>query len=245
MKRTIDRSAPGVARLGLVMVALSLALSQSVYSDRVGEGTDLFLDPLIDPLSKRNIDVVPGFARDYSFEENSRPRVAKLATFPLDDNPSSRNAEEWMRHFERGAFHYLVAFRPRDPAPELAAKAQESPAFLEAWSKAGESERVFLAFSRRDTDVAKNFAEVLREKGMVVFMYVESKQARPWADPELVGQLFREAGRHYVIDSPGARRSSGVAFEALSLARLKEITKRSQPSLSGRCRDAVRGAYNG
>ena len=235
-----------LASVLVFLVTSSLLWPQPALTKKIGSGTDAVLDPITAALDAANIDVVASFARDFPIEKDERPRVARLGGFPVSlDRPPSAGNQDWMREFTRGAFDYIAAFRPADGIPSSSAVEGRLEAFLEAWERAPVEERVFIAFTREDAAHALKVAEVLRAEGMVVFTYLENSQSTPWARPEVVGRLFREAGQHFVIDSEGARRSSGVAFEALNYARLKAVTRRAEPSRTTRCRDIFGGLGNG
>jgi hypothetical protein len=219
-----------------LFVALLLASPAPVHTKALGRGSDPMLARFDAALDSEGIDIVPGLARDLDFKTEHRPRLAKLAGFPLPQpSQNSPDSNEWMRQFKRGAFDYITAYRPAENAAGLTGEPSSSDEFLSEWSRAPAAERVFIAFTRDDAATARKVAQVLRAQGFVVFTYLRSEDEAPWAKPEVVGRLFREAGHHFVIDTLNARRSGGVAFEALVLARLKEVTTRAEPDRKVPC----------
>jgi hypothetical protein len=197
-------------------------------------------------LDAKGIDIVPGLARNLDSQQQDRPRLAKLGGFPVPKAKGASSApEDWMSEFASGAFEYLAAFRPASGSTASVGELADSDRFMTEWSKAEESQRVFVAFTREDAATAQEVAQVLRAQGLVVFTYLRDKGAAPWAKPEIVGRLFREAGHHFVIDTMQARRSGGVAFEALALARLKKVTKEAVPARPGKCVDLFRAFSSG
>lgn len=214
-----------------LVVALVFASPAGVGTHSLGKGTDPMLAAWETALDARGIDVVQGAARDLGFRTARRPRLAKLAGFPAPTGDHARPApDDWRVPFERGAFDYLAAFRPADTAIPSGAASPDIDQFLHEWSRASQNGRIFMAYTKDDAAAAKTVADVLRAQGYVVFTYIRGNDAAPWAKPEVVGQLFREAGHHFVIDTPNARKSVGVVFEALALARLKETTKQAAPA---------------
>jgi len=222
-------------------VALVLASPARVHTKALGKGADPMLAGFEAALDAEGIDIVPGLARDLDFKTENRPRLAKLGGFPVpQDAHRPPDPDDWTRQFARGAFDYIAAYRPAESVAAPAAEPSRSDEFLAEWSKASEAERVFIAFTRDDAATAHKVAQVLRAQGLVVFTYLRGKDSAPWARPEVVGRLFREAGHHLVIDTLNARQSGGVVFEALAFARLKEVTKRAEPARKGSCKDLLR-----
>jgi hypothetical protein len=226
-----------------IVASFVLASPGRLASEILGTGSDPMLAALAAALHAHGIDVVPGQARDLVFKRSLRPRLAKLAGFPIVPGVAGTNdGRGWSKPFDDGALGYVASYRPasNDTNPASEADAADAEKFLSAWRNVEEDARVFVAFTRADVESAQKVADAFRAKGYVVFTYLKSGEATPWANPEIVGRLFREAGHHLVIDSPKARESSGVVFEALALARLKETTRRSSPSTGGAgCADVL------
>lgn len=236
----------GVRVSAALIAALLLTSPARVHTKILGKGADPMLARFEVALDAQGIDIVPGLARALDFKTEHRPRLAKLGGFPVPQDPQPPpNPDDWMAQFTRGAFDYITAYRPAESTAAPAAEPSSSDEFLAEWSKAPEAERVFIAFTRNDAAAAQKVAQALRSQGFVVFTYLRSKDATPWARPEVVGRLFREAGHHFVIDTLNARRSGGVVFEALAFARLKEVTKRAEPARKGRCVDLLRSLGDG
>ena len=210
-----------------------------VDTKSLGTGVDALLARFERALDAANIDIVQGNARDLDFRKDVRPRLAKLSGFPRQKGAHRKpEPRDWMNDFNRGVFGYVAAYQP--PGTPSTAAAQASPtsdAFLEEWGRTRQGDRVFVAFTRQDAAAAQKVAQVLKSQGFVVFTYLRDAGASPWAAPEVVGRLFREAGHHFVVDTPDARASGGVSFEALSLARLKETTRQASPTSASSCRN--------
>jgi hypothetical protein len=225
-----------------IALAVTLAAPVDLAGKSLGKGYDPMLAALVTALDAQGIDVVPGRARDLVFRKELRPRLAKLAGFPIASTAAA-NSGDWTGPFATGAFGYVAAYRPSsDEVPRTVVDhATEERIFLENWGRAEQTARVFVAFTRADAESAQKVASVLRSEGYVVFTYLRGQEPAPWASPDVVGRLFKEAGHHLVIDSPSARESSGVVFEALALTRLKETTRRASPGTGGRCADILVG----
>jgi hypothetical protein len=134
----------------------------------------------------------------------------------------------------------VVAYQPIGEATGEIRQVSTHDEFLAKWATAPAERRVFVAFTREDAQTAQRVAESMRESGFVVFTYLRDNETTPWAEPDLVGRLFKEAGHHLVIDTPTARKSAGVVFEALALARLKDVTQQAKPGRTGSgCRDVL------
>jgi hypothetical protein len=215
------------------IAALMFAFHVGVDTRPVGKGEDPFLAMFGAALDDHGIDFVPGDARDVDFKTELRPRLAKLRGFPMISSVESRSPERWQNEFARGAFNYLVAYqRPSDADRSSTEAPSDTNTFLARWAEAP-GRRIFVAFTREDSGVAEKVALVLRAQGLVVFTFLRGGEPTPWADPAIVGRLFQEADHHLVIDTPAARQSGGVAFEALALTRLKYVTKRATAGSGG------------
>lgn len=235
------RQGLGMRISAALAIALVLASPTRVHTKALGKGADPMLAGFEAALDAEGIDIVPGLARDLDFKTEQRPRLAKLGGFPVaQDAHRPPDPDDWMHQFTQGAFDYIAAYRPAEGVAVPVAKPSSSDEFLIEWSKAPENVRVFIAFTRDDAATAHKVAQALRAQGLVVFTYLRDKDAAPWARPEVVGRLFREAGHHFVIDTLKARRSGGVVFEALAYARLKEVTKHAEPARTGKCVDLLR-----
>jgi hypothetical protein len=216
-------------------IALMFAWHTGVGTRPIGKGVDRFLAVFDAALDAQGIDIVPGFARDLDFKTERRPRLAKLGGFPISD-AKGKSPDQWQEEFARGAFGYTVAYEPAKETPAAAVDPSNPDRFHAEWAKSS-GRRVFVAFTRDDIAVAEKVALVLRTEGFVVFTYLRGGEPTPWANPATVGRFFQEADHHLVIDTPTARRSGGVVFEALALTRLKDVTKKAGISGSG-CAEA-------
>jgi hypothetical protein len=107
-------------------------------------------------------------------------------------------------------------------------EAIDQTAFEAIWSEASVSNTVFIAFARRDVEVAKKVETVLKSEGHAVFIYLNEEGGPPKYPPEFAGKMFGSAGHHFVLDTPAARMSVGVRLEALELQEkaLKENADR-------------------
>jgi glutaredoxin len=64
---------------------------------------------------------------------------------------------------------------------------------------------------------ANKVREVLDDEGFVTFMYIKHPGEESSLSPQAIGRMMREAGLHFVIDTPIARTKPGVLAEAFAV----------------------------
>lgn len=93
--------------------------------------------------------------------------------------------------------------------------------FRATWDLA--PKKAFLSFTRANLPLANKLKEALESKNYTVFIYL-NEEGNPKYDPEFAGRMFMEADLRLVLDTPEARMSWGVRFEAA----LDEESRRSR-----------------
>ena len=68
-------------------------------------------------------------------------------------------------------------------------------------------------FYRRGFGICGKVKTTLERQGYVTFIFLQDVKQGPLVSPQEAGRFFREAGHHFVIDTPNARKSVGVQFE--------------------------------
>jgi hypothetical protein len=91
---------------------------------------------------------------------------------------------------------------------------------------------------------AKTFADGLAEQGYSIFLYKSEQGSSPRFTPKEVEEFFRQAGRHYVIDSANARASLAVRAEARLLLQLR-LQERGVRGRGGPLDDLIRDRVEG
>jgi hypothetical protein len=217
-------------------VLLGTALLGAAILDPTSSGPDAaLLRSLAQPLHQKQIDTILGDAT--AFPPASRARLASLLGFKVEKEVWANQPKEgWSLAFEEGLLGAVVAYKP----PTLSkfdevcrSSVQVDPEgcrFVSDWLSADPEQRLFIAFTRSDVDIALAVKEVLERQGYVVFIYLRNKVAKPWADPSLVGEVFAQAGHRLVIDTPNSRGSDGVAAEQKICESL--LTTRRQSKLA-------------
>lgn len=190
-----------------------------------GEGPDdEFLKTVWQPLDSVEIDIVLGNAS--SLPAPGRPRLASLKGYtPKGKDWGSFTKEAWPYAFAEGRSGVLFAYRPSAVPKRLAKKKSECQRakmrrdegcrFVNDWLTADPDSRVFLSFTNEDFDAASRVKNALERAGYVVFVFLKSKNEKPWASAALVGEVFAQATHRLVLDTTSARGSSGVRFESL------------------------------
>jgi len=143
----------------------------------------------------------------------SRPTLAPLRGFPITD--TSLGSQKFSELFNAGAFQEAALVAVNDG--QVVDTKPRRTAFEQRWKSANKAQRVFISFSKADIETAKTVRNVLERNGYTCFMYINETGQRPWTNSVKVGQFFRNAGTHLVIDSKAARRSAGVQLEAQAL----------------------------
>jgi hypothetical protein len=165
---------------------------------------DSLIAQMDQPLDAAGVDVRSTYAR--LSLASTRPVLAPLRALPLQ--PPSVPWPGVERDFKRGALGFALAWAglPGPSSPTL----QSTRA---AWAAAPAERRIFLSFTRADRKWALEVRKVLEAAGYAVFTYLPDQDGGPPFTVEEVGKLFREAGRRYVVDTPNARKSTGVWIE--------------------------------
>lgn len=98
--------------------------------------------------------------------------------------------------------------------------------FPRLWRRAAPSQRIYVAFARRDLAAAQNVRRALERRGYHCFLFLNGARNNPaWADSVELGRYYREARTRLVLDSRNARAASGVRLELLAQGR-KSCCKR-------------------
>jgi hypothetical protein len=197
--------------VGWLLLGLASAGQARLIEGRLP--VDPLLQSLVSFLDAHGIDVRSDRGTG---QIGSRPEITNLLNFPIDD-PGQPIAFE--AAFGAGGEPYLLATGPTGQA-NPSQPADES-LFWQRWNSAAETNRIFVSFSGKDLPFAKAFADGLSEQGYSVFLYKSEEGSSPRFTPREVENFFRQAGRHYVIDSANARASLAVRAEARLLFQLK------------------------
>jgi hypothetical protein len=144
----------------------------------------------------------------------SRPTLAPLRGFPVT-NDASLGSQKFSELFNAGAFQEAALVAVNDG--QIVDTHPRQTVFEQRWKSANKARRVFISFSKADIETAKTVRNVLERNGYTCFMYINETGKRPWTNSVKVGQFFKNAGTHLVIDSKAARRSAGVQLEAQAL----------------------------
>jgi hypothetical protein len=129
----------------------------------------------------------------------------------------------------------LLSLRPEGFEFEFSPLASERQRLARAWAEAPEGRRVFISFTREDLPSVERMNPILEEAGFTTFRYLADATKAPWATPAEFVSYFGSADHHFVVDSTHARKSVGVAEEALwhrELSRRREVVE-------GKGREAV------
>jgi hypothetical protein len=166
------------------------------------------LDAAVFELDKEGIDVArnldsPG-ARKF---RASRPILGPLGTMELQKSPSISEAS-WAQEFKSGAIGAIVAVKEN-----VGGSSASQGDFRQKWEKADKTKRIFISFTGADLEYAHKVSATLEKQGYVTFIFLEDPKQGPRQSPQEAGRFFREAGHHFVIDTPNARKSVGVKFE--------------------------------
>lgn len=217
-------------------VLLGTALLGAAILDPTSLGPDAaLLRSLAQPLHQEQIDTILGDAT--AFPPARRARLASLLGFKVEKEVWANQPKDgWSLAFEEGLLGAVVAYKPPilskfDEVCRSGVQADpEGCRFVSDWLSADPEQRLFIAFTRSDVDIALAVKEVLERQGYVVFIYLRNKVGKPWADPSLVGEVFAQAGHRLVIDTPNSRGSDGVAAEQKICESL--LTTRKQSKLA-------------
>jgi hypothetical protein len=207
--RTLSKAAKAIAAIALLGMLVSGLLGPVTALGRViGKGIlHAVLDDVKDSLDQQKIDVVAGSPKDVP--TTARPRVAEMTGIPLP--PPDTKVQQWMFEFAQGASGFVAAV----PSKAGGRRAESSDAFLKEWVQAPAGTRVFLSFTSTDVADAEKVAEAFRARGYTTFVYLNRAQPAPRYPAEVAGMMFQQADYRFVLDTPSARKSLGVTFEAL------------------------------
>jgi len=199
--------------LAAVLSLVTATASGALVGD--AKALDPVLGTLVSSLHENGIDVVGGDTA--ALPLGQRPRVARLSGVPIPQDGTSPPSAPWMRQFLEGAVGFVAAVKPALPPTTAPSTADE---FMARWNAAPREKRVFLSFTSADAHHAQLAANALREQGYVTFTFLNAGDSAPRYDAGTVGSVFANAGHHFVVDTPNARKSHGVWLESLTLARL-------------------------
>jgi hypothetical protein len=166
------------------------------------------LDSAVFELDKEGIDVARNLdssgARKY---RASRPILGPLGTMELQKSPSVSEAS-WAQEFKNGAIGAIAAIKEN-----VGGSSASVGDFRQKWEKADKTRRIFISFTGADLEYAHKVGATLEKQGYVTFIFLEDVKKGPRVSPQEAGRFFKEAGHHFVIDTPNARKSVGVRFE--------------------------------
>jgi hypothetical protein len=198
----------------IAITATIFVMLYSVFQDRAAQGAKItrgvshpVLDELVTYLDSKEIDVRTTWDKGKS---STRPTLAPLSDFPAERPQTKRS--EFEEGFRTGAAGTVLAIRPTSKTSlDLADDEQK---LLTDWLKVPRERRVFVSFSRVNLPAAREVRDALKRKGYLAFIYINTPGETPSLAPEKTGAYFKTAGYHFVIDSPEARTSPAVAYEA-------------------------------
>lgn len=227
-------AARAIAFLVLVSLWISAAPCSAAVLDPKVRGPDSSLLLSLAPLLDRNgIDTVLGNA--LQFGPSARPRVAPLKGYHAKDKAwDTILPSAWAQAFQSGMFGVLVAVKPsrltnKKVDCDITNDADaDACSFVKNWLSCEPDKRVFVAFTSADVGRAEVVKKALEQKGYVVFTFLKAGSSAPWADAGLVGEVFAQASRRFVIDTKNARGAEGVALES----KLCEFLLTTPPPLS-------------
>jgi hypothetical protein len=200
---------------GVLLLGVHLALSRVIDPDTVSPERPI-LSLIADDLP---FDTVFWRSTDYPLPAGG-VRIAPLAGFtPNQRDWGSYVDLTWGAAFKDSAIGFIAA------VPSAIGKAEASCIedvaqlgndvceFVQKWVSSPPDRRVFIAFTKDDVEHANNVARSLEKAGYAVFIFLKGKDQKPWADPGMVGEVFKQAQFRLVLDSANARGSPGVALE--------------------------------
>jgi len=194
----------------LLVVTLTAPRATGAVVDE-GASPDAFLTTLVDDLDQHGMDVRNGPDADGPGTD-ARPQVTRLGNLQGSDPTSvSNTGDRFDAFFQAGAFTEaaLIAVRTDEPVIDLGAFQMRG-----IWEQAAPNNRVFISYSGRDAAYADALRGVLEARGFVVFTYLPPDSSTPLTNSVEVGQYFKEAGHHLLIDTANARASGAIALEA-------------------------------
>jgi len=204
-----------------VVTAVSALLAALGLSIRCfGEEQHPVIEEVSPGLAAKDVDSRASYSPIRS--EVNRPTLAPLEGFPTDLR-GIRGAQ-FASEFNNGASGVIMAMRSSGPP----AATPQFTTFTERWYGIPPEERIFVSFTRADISAANIVRTELEMKGYTAFLYINEPGGRPLFQAGEVGEFFQTAGHHLVIDSPDARRSPSVAYEAYWHKRLPPVKDRRE-----------------
>lgn len=205
MKRTIS--------LSLRFLIVAIVLTSTLLYPGKAEVLDPaayhpVLQEIADALDRDGIDVVQDWGSKVT--TSPRPIVAPLAGYPIS---GTLKMLDWIRDFNSGAMGAIMAFKPSGKL--------KHDTFIKQWFDTPQERRVFISFAKEDAEDAERVRAALEHQGYIAFTYIKHPEDDPAQPPVLVGEYFKTAGNHLVIDTQKARASQGVLAEALAFAKYR------------------------
>jgi hypothetical protein len=155
-----------------------------------------------------------GVAPSASATAPAKPTLVPMSAFPPQARPRTRAFFRTPVH-EDGALIAVTGTRRRGVS--LASD------FPRLWRRAAPSQRVFIAFARRDLATVQKIERALQRKGYQCILYLHGRETPRWADAVELGRYYRESRNRFVLDSRAAR--TAVRLELLAQGR-KSCCKR-------------------
>ena len=187
-------------------------------------------------LDAAGIDTLYEFQGQQEFGDKPKPRLATMDNFPIADmtgfervSITAGNLTEWERAFHEAEVQRIMAVPQGTPEkPGKGGEVVDLPKFRLAWENTQPEQRVFISYTSDNQAQADKIRELLVREGYLVFTYRQAEGALNTSLAE-VFTFFREAGQRFVIDSPAARRSTGVRIEARFHEVLRQWEGRGTP----------------
>ncbi|HEY0078679.1 MAG TPA: hypothetical protein VGB73_08535, partial [Pyrinomonadaceae bacterium] len=167
------------------------------------------LREIADALDRHGLDVVQDWRSQITISAPSTV-VAPLTEYPI---LGTLKMVDWIRDFNSGAMGAIMAIKPIGNL--------KHDTFIEQWYDTPQERRVFISFTKEDAEDAERVRSALEDKGYIAFIYIKHPEDDPAQPPVLVGEYFKTAGHHLVIDTQKARASQGVLAEALMFAQYR------------------------
>jgi hypothetical protein len=185
------------------------------------------LDSVVYQLDKEGIDVARKLDSPAAIKYRSnRPVVGPLGTLDLPEKLSV-NETAWIQEFKSGAIGAVVAVKEN-----VGGSSASLDDLRGKWQRADKAKRVFISFTSEDLPYAHKVRGALEREGYVTFMFLLDKKEGPLLTPQEAGRFFKEAGHHFVIDTPNARKSTGIRLEKALLGTVVTRGAEGGPSLT-------------
>lgn len=130
------------------------------------------------------------------------PALIPMSAFPTQSRPRTRSFFRTPMYEDAVLLAVTGTRRTRVPIARD---------FARLWRRAAPSQRIYIAFSRRDLASTNAIRRTLERRGYHCFIYLPRSK---WADPIDVARYLRESPNRFVLDSKNARAANGVRIES-------------------------------